>query len=177
MSMSDINFSPNAVEKTPSVKDLIFQWVIKNGKRIVIFTQAIVLLVFLSRFKFDTDVRNITQEVEKNQAIVESLADVEAKYVENQAKLGLLRPIIESQIDWKERLDNFTKKIPNDMVLGSASFTANSIKVSATTETPQSFQLFLSLLIQDPSVKGIILESSKYDRSTNEYYFVMSVEI
>lgn len=177
MPSSEINFSPNAKEKGPaSTRDQVFQWVIKNGKRIVIFTQAVVLIVFISRFKFDNDVRNITREVEKNQVIVEDLSSIEEQYLDNQRKLGLVKPIIERQIDWKDRLDDFNGKIPNDLTLENFKFSEKSIELSARTKSPQSFQVFISLLSQDQSVQSAVLKSSSYDNETNEFKFIINME-
>ncbi len=174
---SEINFIPNAPKTNPSVKDQIFQWVIKNGKRIVIITQAIVLLVFLSRFKFDSDIRNITTEIEKNEAIVESLSATEKRYIENQEKLGLIKPIIEKQVDWETRLNDFNKKIPSELVLENVKFIDNTIELSANTKSSQSFQAFIGVLLADSNIQSIVLQASQFDSATGEYSISLHLEL
>jgi hypothetical protein len=174
---SEINFIPNAPKTSLSVKDQIFQWVIKNGKRIVIITQAIVLLVFVSRFKFDNDIRGITSEIEQNQAILESLSDVEDKYIHNQERLALVKPIIERQINWDERLTNFNKKIPDDLILNNVKFDEDQISLDAFTKSPQSFQVFISLLIGDPTIESVILNASEFDTETGEYKLSLTMDL
>ncbi len=177
MPSSEINFVPDSSKKVPNIKDQIFQWVIKNGKRIVIITQAIVLIVFISRFKFDTDIRNLNTEIEQNQAVVENLADVETAYLQNQEKLGLIKPIIERQIDWDKRLTDFTAKIPNDLTLATVKFSEKAISITAGTKNAQSFQIFVNLLVKDQTIRSAVLQSSQYDTEADEYKFVINMEL
>lgn len=179
MAAPDINLIPSASnEKAPGgVKDQIFEWVLNNGKKIVLITQAIVLLVFISRFKFDSDIRKLNKEIEQNQVVVENYAELEEKYLENQRRLGLIKPIIEDQIDWAERLQNFNTKIPNNLTLKNLQFEESKVKISAKTNSAQAFQLFVSLLVDDSSVQSAVLEASEFNTETNEYEFVISIEV
>jgi hypothetical protein len=75
----DINLLPKAESaNTPAGKFL--EWALSWGKKIVILTELIVVLAFLSRFYFDTEVANLSEDIDHKKAIVESSLDFENEF-------------------------------------------------------------------------------------------------
>ncbi len=58
----------------------LLKWALTVGRYIVIITELIVILAFLSRFKFDRDLTDLNEKVKQQQAIVQSSAQFEQKF-------------------------------------------------------------------------------------------------
>ncbi len=75
----DVNLLPGEdLEGRPG--GIFLKWALTWGKRIVVTTELIVILAFLSRFWLDTEVANLSEKIEQKKAIVLSQADFEKTF-------------------------------------------------------------------------------------------------
>jgi len=51
------------------------KWLLTVGRYIVIFTELVVILAFLSRFKLDRDLTDLYKQIENKQAIIQNSTD------------------------------------------------------------------------------------------------------
>ena len=65
----------------------LLKWALTVGRFIVVFTELIVILAFLSRFKFDRDLTDLNEAVSQKKAIVEAAADFEQDFLFLQKQL------------------------------------------------------------------------------------------
>lgn len=174
----DINFIlKDETQEKETFKDKLFQWVIQKGRIIIIVTQAIVLIVFLSRFKLDNDYRNLIGRIETNQVVLTNNTELESEYIAVSEKASLVKQAISGQIDWAERLNEFNQNIPQGLSIDSLTYTENNIRFSATASSSQVFQIFIQRLISNQKMSEIILESSRYNRDTQTYLFSLRVTV
>jgi hypothetical protein len=69
MPKQEINLLPREeFEKKPIGKFLT--WALSIGRYIIIFTELIVILAFLSRFKLDRDLSDLNQSIREKQAVI-----------------------------------------------------------------------------------------------------------
>ena len=155
----------------------IFDWTITSGRKVIIFTEIIVLAVFLSRFYFDRKLHDVKLNIEDKQAIIESSYDIEIEHRRIQTKLEFLKSVLDAQIDWRNWLDNFTKKIPATLVLNQVILNKQTATISAIAKTPDSFAIFISILLQDEDINSVILTQSSFDKETKEYEFTMELDL
>ncbi|MBI3385346.1 hypothetical protein HY030_04095, partial [Candidatus Gottesmanbacteria bacterium] len=81
----NINLMPTEdLERTPAGRFL--KWALTVGRYIVIFTELIVLIAFLSRFWLDRTLSDLHESIKQKQAIVKSAKDLEdqARSVQNR---------------------------------------------------------------------------------------------
>lgn len=75
----DVNLLPSDdLEGRPG--GIFLKWALTWGKRIVVTTELIVILAFLSRFWLDTEVANLSEKIEQKIAIVKSEAEFEKSF-------------------------------------------------------------------------------------------------
>lgn len=75
----DVNLLPgDDLEGRPG--GIFLKWALTWGKRIVVTTELIVILAFLSRFWLDTEVANLSEKIEQKKAIVLSQSDFEKSF-------------------------------------------------------------------------------------------------
>ncbi len=173
---TDFNFIPKDAYQKASMAQQIFRFLATKGKTIIIFTEAIVLMVFLSRFKLDREIADLKESIENKNAIIESSKSVEKRFKKIQAKLVVIKTIIDNQIDWETELGNFDSQVPNGMVLNSIDYADSSITLSATVDSAEAFASFIGNVVSNQNVKSVTLVSSSYNTDSKQYSFKMNIE-
>lgn len=113
-----INLAPKD-EFESSLVGRILKWALTAGKSIVILTEFVVILAFLSRFKLDMDLNDLNEVIVQKQAIVESYADVEKQMRDLQTHLAVLAKANERNIGIRKFADDLAAKMPKEITLES----------------------------------------------------------
>lgn len=75
----DVNFLPkDELEGRPGGSFL--RWALTWGKRIVVLTELIVILAFLSRFWLDTQVADLSEKIDRQRGVVLASSEFEKKF-------------------------------------------------------------------------------------------------
>ncbi len=172
----EMNFVPSEEEIiNSSISNKFFHFFTNRGKLIIIITEAIVLLVFLSRFKLDRDISDLKENIENKNAIIESTKSIEKDFREVQKNVNTIDTITKNQINWFAELESFDSKIPQGMILDSISYNNEVISLSAKVNSAEAFATFIGNTIANPKVKSVVLVSSSYDTNSKEYSFKMNI--
>ena len=153
------NISINLLEQdifTTSVIGRILTWALSVGRYIVVFTELIVILSFLSRFKLDRQLTDLTSEIVKQSAIIESYGDIETEVRALQDQLGYIRLKIEQPII-HEYLSDISSRLPSDVVLNSVSITGESISIEAEALSPKGMQVFINNLSNMEDIDDVVI--------------------
>lgn len=88
----EVNLLPSDdLESKPGGKFL--KWSLSWGKKIVVLTELLVVLAFLSRFKLDSDVANLSEELDRRKTIILASSDFEKQFRSIQARLAKAKEI------------------------------------------------------------------------------------
>lgn len=68
-------------------------WALSWGKKIVIITELVVVLAFISRFWLDTSIANFSEEIDKKKTIILASSEFEQKFVDVQKRLNEVKKI------------------------------------------------------------------------------------
>lgn len=162
-STSTIEFIPQEDwERTSFGKFL--KWLLNIGRWIVIITEFIVILAFLSRFKLDRDLTNLNEQVRQKQAIINSSSNLEKEFRFLQKRLTTAENLKKSQIEAQQVLDIFTELIPFGIQLSNFNYASQKISFTASANSEIAFAGFLKNLKDSPKFKSV--DISKV--STNE---------
>jgi len=149
-------------EKTSFGKFL--KWLLNIGRWIVIVTELIVILAFLSRFKLDRDLTNLNESSKQKQAIINSSANLEKEFRFLQKRLTVIESLQKSQNEAKQVLDIFTELTPIGVQLSNFSYTDKKITLTAAANSDLAFATFLKNLKGSPQLKSLSIAKV----STNE---------
>ncbi len=79
LAVPEVNLLPgDDLEGRPG--GIFLQWALTWGKRIVVTTELIVILAFLSRFWLDTEVANLAESIDQKKLVVQSQSDFEKQF-------------------------------------------------------------------------------------------------
>lgn len=111
--------SVNLVPKDEFLKSPVgnfLVWSLSVGRYIVIFTELIVILSFLSRFKLDRELTDLNEKIQVQKQTILSFADTESKFVDVKLKIDAIKRNQENEFTL-ESLDFLEKNTPVDIKL------------------------------------------------------------
>jgi len=144
-------------EKTNFGKFL--KWLLNIGRWIVIITELIVIIAFLSRFKLDRDLTNLNEKIKQKQAIINSSTAFEKDFRFLQKKLSTIEGLNKSQIESNKILAIFSQITPAGIQLSNFIIdNQRKIGLTASADSETTFAFFLKNLKAEPQLKNLALD-------------------
>jgi Tfp pilus assembly protein PilN len=147
--LSQDDFSQSAVGR-------VMLWALSIGRYIVVFTELIVILSFLSRFKLDRDLTDLNEAIARQKAIILSYGNLENDLRFTQSQLALVRQV-QTPLTPPAVLDLLGQTIPADVRLTQLQITPNTLDLQATALSTQGFTRFINNLLSRDEVKHLSL--------------------
>ena len=151
----------------------VMLWALSIGRYIVVFTELIVILSFLSRFKLDRDLTDLTEEIARQKAIIQSYGDLETRFNHVQEQLSLVRLVRGGTVP-KDVLNLLTKITPPDVKLSNLTVNRDTFILSAEALSPQGFSLFIKSLSLDPSISQVDVTNVAAENGENTINFSLT---
>ena len=148
-------------EKTSFGKFL--KWLLNVGRWIVIITELIVILAFLSRFKLDRDLTDLNEVVKQKQAIVGASSDFEKEFRFLQKRLSTIEGLKKSQVEADKILELFSQLTPAGIQLSNFNLSGEKISLTASADSEITFAVFLKNLKQEPKLTSLTLNKVMVD--------------
>lgn len=80
-----------------AIGEKFLRWILTYGRYIIIGTEIIVLLAFLSRFKLDRDFNDLNDRIKERQKIIENFRSIEDSVNQLQSRLSQIKTIEAAQ--------------------------------------------------------------------------------
>ncbi len=159
MPKKEINLLPREeFEKKPIGR--LLTWALSVGRYIVIFTELIVILAFLSRFKLDRDLADLNQSIREKQAIIEASAEFEKEFIFLQKRLATIKKITTGQTSTTRLIITLGSLTPVDVAISNLNFGEdNDVQIRAIALSEKGLGNFVANLSTSPYFKNINLAS------------------
>lgn len=135
----------------------LISWATTYGRYIMVTTEIVVLLAFISRFSLDRKNTDLTEELTQKQAIIQANLDFEREIKSLQSNLASAKQIMSVQPQPIELLDALVSVIPPDLYLTSLEILNNRVTLAATAGSTWGFAQFLSNLGMVRHIDNVIL--------------------
>jgi Tfp pilus assembly protein PilN len=126
----------------------IVTWATTYGRYIMITTEIVVLLAFISRFSLDRKLTDLNQSINEKQAIIEANQPFEDDVNRIQKQLARIKSLTQNQTKLVENLDLLKSLMPPGVYLNSLSLSGASITADVIAGSSESFGLFMDNLEQ-----------------------------
>lgn len=170
---SAINLLPQE-EFKQSPLGRILHWATTTFRTIVIITELIVIIAFLSRFWLDAKNADLNDVVRQNQTVIASYEDFEKEFRQVQQRIKIF-----SGLTAKDTLSSFVTKainfLPEDVKLVSISEVEDSLQVKAASASERSIVQFIANLSADPFFKEVKVTNAVAS-SENQAIIVFTIE-
>jgi len=151
-----INLLPREeFEKKPLGRFLT--WALTAGRYIVIFTELIVLIAFLSRFKLDRDLSDLYDQIQQKQAQITAYSDFEKDFRFFQERLEIIKTLQGEQPLIEGIINTVTQTIPDDVSLNNFSFSENEVKIAGIALSETGLKSFVASLSGSKQLTNISL--------------------
>lgn len=135
----------------------IVTWATTYGRYIMITTEIIVLLAFISRFSLDRKLTDLTEEVNQKQAIIEANADFERQIKSTQANIATIKKLITNQSAPVDIVTSMETLIPSDVYLTSLELNITKLSIAAVAGSTAGFSQFLSNVQASKLIRNVSL--------------------
>lgn len=135
----------------------LISWATTYGRYIMITTEIVVLLAFISRFSLDRKNTDLTEELTQKQAILRANTAFELEIRSLQANLATAKTLLSTQAKPVELVNTIETLLPPDVYLSNLEITRNKLSLSATAGSAQGFAQFLSNLEATKLIQNVLL--------------------
>lgn len=135
----------------------ILKWALNAGRHIVIFTELIVIMAFLSRFKFDHDLTDLGEKIKQQQAIINASSQFEKDFRSLTERLDTVDNLKKNQIEANKILADLAGLMPGDVLLRDFKFGDKEFTLTATALSETGFGVFVRNLKRAPFYKNLVL--------------------
>jgi len=156
-----------------------YVWALSIGRFIIVGTEAIVLMVFLSRFKLDRDINDLTDSLSVKMAILESYKDTEADLREIQDTLAVISELRTTQETKADIFEHVTSLITEGTTVASLSVGVDTVSIEATSANFNAFQDFEESFKSSNRLTNVTIPSTESEEEGGEtmYQFLLRANI
>lgn len=149
------------------------RWILTFGRYIAVVVEILVLITFAARFKFDQDLANINEEINKQVPFIESLKSQENLIRKAQFKIENINKTIEKSPSFANIIDKIANQTPTGVSLTNINFDTTSspttIKLSGKSSSNNDLAIFLYGLNNEPTLKDVNLVNINFAEGVIEF--------
>jgi Tfp pilus assembly protein PilN len=142
----------------------LIEWTTTYGRYIMVTTEMIVLVAFLSRFSLDRQLTDLKDEIQQKQEIIAANQTLETDFRQTQDSLNKIKVILEKQNIPTSTINALQRLLPTGTYFQSLSIADNKISSRVISLTVQSFSQFLTNLNTTKQLSNI--EIGTVDKQT-----------
>ncbi len=139
-------------------------WATTYGRYIMVTTEMIVLVAFLSRFSLDRQLTDLKDEIMQKQDIIAANQDLEIQFRQIQDSLNKMKALLARQEIPTNTINTLHLLLPSGTYFQSLSINDNKITSQVVSLTVQSFSQFLINLSSTKQLSNI--EIGTVDKQT-----------
>lgn len=152
-------------ENVNSFSARFIHWLTTAGRFVIVFTELIVVLAFISRFWLDRQNSDLSEVLRQQRAILESTQDFEKEYSLLQQRLVAIKNMYGNKPDYTNKVVALSNSTPPDIVFKTLTVSQDpvskdltaSLALSALSE--DSMVNFISNLTLSPDIKTVNVTS------------------
>lgn len=175
-SFRKINLIPeDEFEKSIVGKSL--KWALTAGKSIVIVTEFVVILAFLSRFKLDRDLNDLNEIIAQKVVVVDSFSATEEVMRKLQARAKVVQTVDGLTVNFNKRWGEIVATTPRDMVFESVDVSRDAILLKGVSGSESGFAALLSGLKRLEGVSSVTINDIGFDVRKGGVVFTVSAKL
>lgn len=161
-------------ENTPQGR--IVAWALTYGRYIMIGTEIVVLLAFISRFSLDRKLTDLKDEIEQKQAILQANLPLENEIRDTQDRIAKIRELVTDQRKSIDTFELITSLLPPDLIFKTVDIAKDRMSADVIAGTTSGFSTFLNNLQASQKVQLVEIQDIKRDQLTG-IRFKFSVQL
>lgn len=137
----------------------VLAWSLSAGRVIVILTELVVIIAFLSRFWLDRTLTDLNEQNASKKKQIEAASKFESDFRQTQQQLAAYQKLISVPAEAAERVAEVTSFLPSGVTLASISMSEDKITLTGNALSEQGLAGFLQALQISKKLKDSKLTS------------------
>jgi len=179
----EISLLPNEVNQNTPLARLL-QWLTTVGRFVIVFTELIVILAFISRFWLDRKNSDLSEIIRQQKAILASTSDFEKEYASLQSRLKYIGDFYDNRPDYQGQIKNITSALPPDIFFENFTIGQNEkdkkmllASINLYTYREDSIIDFITNLTTNPNISDVNIRKIEKKAKDNRYYIDISLSL
>lgn len=163
-----ISFDINLIPKDPffaTPAGQVLKWALTVGRYIVIFTEMVVIMSFVTRFSLDRQVTDLNEAIAQKRTIIQSYGDLEDSVRQVQSTLEEYA-LLKGQVNITEIFPELTRIFPRDTELTELIIRPDQISFSGKTLTQSSLNNLINNVQLSTRFSNVVVD--KIESNTTE---------
>ena len=141
------------------------RWAVTTGRYIIILTELVVILAFLSRFKLDEDLRKLNEQINGQVGFLDSQQTQLDQFLKLQSKLNLVDKMVDGRTDPGIDMDYIQNKLDSNLIIKKREFYPGMMSITAVTLSEQAMGQLLSSMSADGVWKSLDVTNIAGDKA------------
>jgi hypothetical protein len=134
------------------------KWALSTGRYIVIITEIVVIGAFLSRFKLDKDISDLSEHITGQKAHLDALANTEKKFLGLQTRLATASAILATEKPYAALINDFLLANPNENVsFTTINLVSDTLTLTGSTPSQENLVKLVDWCKNHPLYKSLNL--------------------
>lgn len=160
----------NLLPKDPffsTVFGKILRWALSAGRYVVIFTELVVIMSFLTRFTLDRQVTDLNSDIEKKRQIILSYGNLEDNFRTVQEKITQYQQT-DQETNIVDTFEHLSAVVPDGIILSELAIRPTSVTIAGHTLSQTAFNLLINNLQLSNEFKNINVSEVESNDNTDE---------
>ena len=156
------------------------KWILASGRYLVIFVELLTISAFVFRYKLDSDLMDLQEQISQQKPVIESFKNEEAIIRRTQFQLQSIKQIKQGIPDFAAILQKFSEKIPQTIKLTSVNIgqtkagSSTNLTMNGEASSATDLSYFIKSLQNDPAFTSINLANISFE---NQISFTVTGEL
>lgn len=150
----------NLVPKDPFLETAIgrlLKWTVNVGRYIVIFTQLVVIVSFLTRFFLDRQVTDLNVTINQQKNAIEAYHDLEENFLFVQAQIADVKQL-QQESNLIEIFPILNETIPNNVILDELTIKQNEVLFTGIALSQEALNVLVNNVKLSPYFTDIAMD-------------------
>ena len=139
----------------------VLAWILSTFRVIVIVTEIIVMIAFMSRFWLDAQNTDLNEKISQKVAVLSASQDFESHFKDTQQRLDALSDISSGELVNTNLLKIITKNLPPDVILNNISYANKKVALLGSTPNERSVQQLIVNLDANEEFQNVSFSEAK----------------
>jgi len=148
----------------------LLHWLLSTGRYLFVFVEALVLIVFIARFKLDEDLASKKEAIEAQVPYIESLKPFEILVRQTQLKLSTISSFRSNVADYPQILKKIADQTPGGVKIISLNFekklTQVTIQLNGLAQNNNDLASLLTGLKEDQLFSDVTITSIGFEKGS-----------
>ncbi len=156
----------------------LLEWLLTSFRVIVIVTELIVMVAFLSRFFLDSKNADLNDEIKQKSAFISASLPFENEFKQTQRRLKIIAGFYEANVKKSVVVKEVATNTPSDISLQKILINETSVSIIGLSSNERGVQQFITNLDANTSLSDVVLQKLETDfESKNQLKFTLAMKV